>query len=63
MVNSLEVAQSNCLPLSTITSFGTPKRQTMFCQKNFCRAPAVISLSALASTYLEKYSTAIAAYL
>src|SRR6185312_12479766 len=63
MVNSLKVAQSNWLPLSTVTSFGTPKRQTMFCQKNFCRAPAVMSLSALASTHLEKYSTATVAYL
>ena len=32
-------------------------------QKNFCKAPAVISLRALASTHFEKYSTATAAYL
>src|SRR6185369_8351567 len=51
MVKSLNVVQSNCLPLSTVTSFGTPKRHTMFCQKNFCKAPTVISLRALASTH------------
>jgi hypothetical protein len=32
---SLESWLSNCLPLSTVSSNGTPKRQTMFCQKNF----------------------------
>jgi hypothetical protein len=26
---------SNCLLLSTVSSDGTPNRQTMFCQKNF----------------------------
>jgi hypothetical protein len=26
---------SNCLPLPTVSSDGTPNRQTMFCQKNF----------------------------
>jgi hypothetical protein len=61
--NFLKVAQSNCFPLSTITFLGTPKRHTMFCQKNFCRAPAVISRSTLASIHLEKYSTATAAHL
>jgi hypothetical protein len=32
---SLKSWLSNCLPLSTVSSDGTPKRQTMFCQKNF----------------------------
>jgi hypothetical protein len=29
--NSLKSWLSNCLPLSTVSSDGTPKRQTMFC--------------------------------
>jgi hypothetical protein len=32
---SLKSWLSNCLSLSTMSSDGTPKRQTMFCQKNF----------------------------
>jgi hypothetical protein len=32
---SLKSWLSNCLPLSIVSSDGTPKRQTMFCQKNF----------------------------
>jgi hypothetical protein len=32
---SLKSWLSNYLPLSTVSSNGTPKRQTMFCQKNF----------------------------
>jgi hypothetical protein len=32
---SLKSWLSNCLPLSTVSSDGTPNRQTMFCQKNF----------------------------
>jgi hypothetical protein len=32
---SLKSWLSNCLPLSTVSSDGTPKWQTMFCQKNF----------------------------
>jgi hypothetical protein len=32
---SLKSWLSNCLPLSTVSSDVTPKRQTMFCQKNF----------------------------
>ena len=35
---------------------GTPKRYTIFYQKNFCRVAA-------ASIHFEKYSTATAAYL
>ena len=55
--------QSNRLPLSTVTSLGTPKRHTIFCQKNFCRVAAVMSRRGLASIHFEKYSTATAAYL
>jgi hypothetical protein len=32
---SLKSWLSNYLPLSTVSSDGTPNRQTMFCQKNF----------------------------
>jgi hypothetical protein len=31
----LKVSASNCVPLSTVIAFGSPKRQKIFCQKNF----------------------------
>jgi hypothetical protein len=43
--------------LSTVSSDGTPKRQTMFCQKNFCAVFDVIVDTALTSIHLVKYST------
>jgi hypothetical protein len=55
--NSLKSWLSNCLPLSTISSDGTPKRQIMFCQKNFWAVFAVIVETALASIHFVKYST------
>jgi hypothetical protein len=48
---------SNCLPLSTVSSDGTPKRQTMFCQKNFYAVFDVMVDTALASIHFVKYST------
>jgi hypothetical protein len=54
---SLKSWLSNCLPLSNVSSDGTPKRQTMFCQKNFCAVFDVIVETALASIHLVKYST------
>jgi hypothetical protein len=58
----LNVSASNCVPLSTIIAFGTPKRQTMFCQKNFYTVAEVIVAKGFASIHLEKYSTAITTY-
>jgi hypothetical protein len=55
---SLKPWLSNCLPLSTVSSDGTPNRQTMFCQKNFWAVFDVIVDTALASIHLVKYSTA-----
>jgi hypothetical protein len=55
---SLKSWLSNCLPLSTVSSDGTPKRQTMFCQKNFWAVFNVIVDTALALIHLVKYSTA-----
>jgi hypothetical protein len=55
--------QSNCLPLSTVTSLGTPKWHIIFYQKNFYRVAAVMSRRALASIHFEKYSTTTATYL
>jgi hypothetical protein len=55
---SLKSWLSNYLPLSTVSSVGTPKRKTMFCQKNFCAVFDVIVDTALASIHLVKYSTA-----
>jgi hypothetical protein len=55
---SLKSWMSNCLPLSTVSSDGTPNRQTMFCQKNFWAVFDVIVDIALASIHLVKYSTA-----
>jgi hypothetical protein len=60
---SLKSWLSNCLPLSTVSSDGTPKRQTMFCQKNFCAVFNVMVDTALASIHLVKYSTATKANL
>jgi hypothetical protein len=56
---SLKSWLSNCLPLSTVSSDGTPKWQTMFCQKNFCAVFDVIVDTILASIHLVKYSTAM----
>jgi hypothetical protein len=58
--NSRKSWLSNCLSLSTVSSNGTPKRQTMFCQKNVWAVFAVIVDTALASIHLVKYSTAVA---
>jgi hypothetical protein len=58
MQNSQKSWLSNCLPLSTVSSDGTPNRQAMFCQKNFCVVFAVIVEIALPSVHLVKYSTA-----
>jgi hypothetical protein len=55
---SLKSWLSNCLSLSTVSSDGTPKQQTMFCQKNFWAVFDVIVATALASIHLVKYSTA-----
>jgi hypothetical protein len=60
---SLKSWLSNCLPLSTVSSDGTPKRQTMFCQKNFCPVLDVMVDTALASIHFVKYSTATKANL
>jgi hypothetical protein len=45
-----------------VIAFGTPKRQTMFCQKNFGTMAEVIVAKGFASIHLEKYSTATATY-
>jgi hypothetical protein len=58
----LNVSASNYVPLSTVIAFGTPKRQTMFCQKNFCIVAEVIVAKGFASIHLEKYSTATTTY-
>jgi hypothetical protein len=55
---SLKSWLSNYLSLSTVSSDGTPNRQTMFCQKNFWAVFDVIVDNALASIHLVKYSTA-----
>jgi hypothetical protein len=55
--NSLKSWLSNCLLLSIISSDGTPKRQTIFCQKNFWAVFAVIVETALASIHFVKYLT------
>jgi hypothetical protein len=60
---SLKSWLSNCLPLSTVSSDGTPNRQTIFCQKNFWAVFDVIVDTTLASIYLVKYSTATKANL
>jgi hypothetical protein len=45
-----------------VIAFGTPKRQTIFCQKNFCTVAEVIVAKDFASIHLEKYSTATTTY-
>jgi hypothetical protein len=55
---SLKSWLSNCLPLSTVSSDGTPKRQTIFYQKNFWAVFDVMVDTALASIHLVKYSMA-----
>jgi hypothetical protein len=55
---SLKSWLSNFLPLSTVSSDGTPNRQTMFCQKNLWTVFYVIVDTALASIHLVKYSMA-----
>jgi hypothetical protein len=60
--NSLKASASNCVPLSTVIAFGTPKRQTIFCQKNFLTMTEVIVAKGFASIHLEKYSTATTTY-
>jgi hypothetical protein len=55
--NSLKSWLSNCLPLLMVSSDGTTKRQTMFCQKNFWAVFNVIVETALASIHFLKYST------
>jgi hypothetical protein len=39
--------------LSTVIAFGTLKRQTIFCQKNFCTMAEVIVAKGFASIHLE----------
>jgi hypothetical protein len=46
------------LAVIDLSSDGTPKRQTIFCQKNFRAVFDVIVDTALASIHLVKYSTA-----
>jgi hypothetical protein len=61
--NTLKRSESKCLPLSTVTYFGTSNLHIMFCQKNFLTTLEVIFTSGLASIHLVKYSTATTAYL
>jgi hypothetical protein len=49
----LKVLASNCVPLSTVIAFGTPKRQTIFCQKNFWTVTEVIVAKGFASIHLK----------
>jgi hypothetical protein len=55
---SLKSWLSNCLPLWTVSSDGTPNQQIMFCQKNFWAVFDVIIDTTLASIHMVKYSTA-----
>jgi hypothetical protein len=59
----LKASASNCVLLSTVIAFGTPKRQTMFCQKNFWTVTEVIVAKGFALIHLEKSSTATTTYL
>jgi hypothetical protein len=61
--NSLKRSELNCLPLSTVSSLGTPNLHMIFCQKNFLTASEVMLTRGLASIHLVKYSTATTAYL
>jgi hypothetical protein len=45
-----------------VIAFDTPKRQTIFCQKNLCIVAEVIVAKGFASIHLEKYSTAKTTY-
>jgi hypothetical protein len=60
---SLKSWLSHCLLLSNVSSDGTPKRQTMFCQKNFCAVFDVMVDTVLASIHFVKYSMATKANL
>jgi hypothetical protein len=48
---ALKVSASNWVPLLMVIAFGTPKRQTMFCQKNFCTMVEVIVAKGFASIH------------
>lgn len=61
--NCLKRSESNCFPLSTIRTFGTPNLQTMFYQKNFLTIAEVMLASGLASIHLVKYLIATTTYL
>ena len=61
--NSLNLSESNCLPLSTVKVLGTLNLQIMFCQKNFFTNSDVIVARGLASIHLVKYSIATTASL
>ena len=61
--NSLNLSESNCFPLSTVSVLGTPNLQIMFCQKNFFTDSEVIVASGFASIHLVKYSIATTANL
>jgi hypothetical protein len=50
---SLNASASNCVLLSTVIAFGTSKRQTIFCQKNFWTVTEVIVAKGFASIHLE----------
>jgi hypothetical protein len=51
--NALNVSASNGVPMSTVIAFGTPKRQTIFCQMNFCTMAEVIVAKGFALIHLE----------
>ena len=53
--NSLKSWESNCFPLSMVSSFGSPNLQIMFCQKNFLTALDVIFTSGFASIHFEVF--------
>jgi hypothetical protein len=59
---ALNVSASNRVPLSTVMAFCTPKRQTIFYQKNFWTVAEVIVARSLASIHFEKYSTTTTTY-
>jgi hypothetical protein len=60
---SLKSWQSNCFPLSIVSSLGTPNLQMIFCQKNFLIVAEVMVARGLASIHFVKYSTATTANL
>jgi hypothetical protein len=61
--NSLNLLESNCLLLSTVSVLGTPNLHTLFCQKIFFTELEVIDASGFASIHLVKYSIATIANL